>query len=135
MKAKSIMTLNTAQRLINTKDNGCLTASVHCSYYAVLQRMKYILSVTEHAPGPVSLREQDEKCSVNSHEYLLEEIKKRIKSNPRKERNFSEIFRDLKAKRINADYRSKVYTIDESLDCKSKAESLLSNLNTFFGEL
>ena len=76
MKRKSEDTLTVAQELINRKGIFC-TQSVHCSYYAVLQRMKYILAHLAKNPIPYDKQNPDDK---SSHEKILEEIKNRIDS-------------------------------------------------------
>ena len=84
MKKKSYNSLSAAQELINKKGIYC-TQSVHCSYYAVLQMMKYILAHVKVRPIPYD--KQDSKDG-KSHEKLLMEIKNRI-NDSKKERNFS----------------------------------------------
>lgn len=130
MKKKSYNSLSAAQELINKKGIYC-TQSVHCSYYAVLQMMKYILAHVKVRPIPYD--KQDSKDG-KSHEKLLMEIKNRI-NDSKKERNFSEVFRILKKDRTAADYQVKQFDENESTECKRKAESLLYKLRDIFGEL
>ena len=47
MKTKALDNLASSQLLIN---NRHYTASVHCSYYAVFQYMKYMLAHTNNRP-------------------------------------------------------------------------------------
>ena len=130
MKRKSEDTLTVAQELINRKGIFC-TQSVHCSYYAVLQRMKYILAHLAKNPIPYDKQNPDDK---SSHEKILEEIKNRI-DKPKNGRNFSFEFRLLKNDRIKADYTEKQFNVDESADCKNRAESLLYKLKSYFGDI
>lgn len=116
------------------KDEKYLTASIHCMYYSVLQKMKYVLSkTTDH---PISLEQQNsESRGQSSHEYLLKAIRARIHGNIRQERNFVQTFMVLRAKRVEAGYSPKCFTLDECLNSMNDANSLLSKLNYFFGNL
>lgn len=60
MKSKSRDTLNVAQALINRKDIFC-TQSVHCSYYAVLQMMKYVLAHVNLNPIPYDKQDSNNR--------------------------------------------------------------------------
>lgn len=128
MKTKAIDNLESAQILLNNKR---FTTSVHCSYYAVLEYMKYMLAMT--SDRPISYEKQSE-TKQDSHEYILCEIQNRI-SNPKNARNFTAKVRDLKQLRVIADYETKVFSDIEGLDCKSKAEGLIANLKNYFGNL
>lgn len=126
MKSKSENTLLVAQMLIDKKQP---TQSVHCSYYGVLQLMCYKLA--NAIDDPISYEEQKALTrSKDSHELILDKIKNKIKDY-RVERKFAQDFRDLKAKRKEADYTARVFSLDEGLDCKSQAERLVSQLNRF----
>lgn len=135
MKHKSNMSLSTAQQLINTKDETYLTTSIHCCYYAVLQMMKYVLSKTDHRPGPIPLEKQNKEQDKSSHEYILDEIRKRLNRSSKEERDFVEGIRYLKNLRVQADYSKREFTLDECLDCKQDADSLLSKIKQYFGDL
>ena len=77
MKTKAIGYLEVAQSLLNKQEEISSTVSVHCSYYAVLMYMKYILAQTDRQP--LSYEEQDEAANgKGSHEYVIEQIKRRI---------------------------------------------------------
>lgn len=84
---------------------------------------------------PVSLGEQNRHTGESSHEYILTEIKNRIKGNPYKAKNFAETVRLLRGLRVEADYRERIFHLEECIDCKDKADSLLLQLNTYFGNL
>ena len=55
MKTKALDNLASSQLLIN---NRHYTASVHCSYYAVFQYMKYMLAHTNNRPVSYSILER-----------------------------------------------------------------------------
>ena len=128
MNAKAHDNLQAAQTLIN---NGLCTSSVHCSYYAVFQYMKYILAKTNR--NPVSYEEQKKITNrEDSHEYIVKEIKNRI-NNPSKARDFLQATRVLKNNRKEADYELKAFSQDESLTCIDDAKGLIMKLKTYFG--
>ena len=133
MKTKAIGYLGVAQTLINKQEEISSTVSVHCSYYAVLMYMKYILAHTDRQP--LSYEEQDEKSKgEGSHEYMIEQIRQRI--NHRKAgRDFAQAVRDLKQARKYADYTTKQFTVEESLELKQQAEGSITKLKTYFGNL
>lgn len=132
MKAKALDNLKVAQSLIDKKETCSNTASIHCSYYAVLQYMKYILA---HTDNPISYHEQTQqtKCQ-SSHEYVISEIKQRV-SDPKKARDFTHDVRDLKKNRVDADYSERQFSLDESLECKEQANRLISKLKCYFGNI
>jgi len=132
MKAKALDNLKVAQSLINKKEACSNTASIHCSYYAVLQYMIYILANTDN---PISYHEQTQqaKCK-SSHEYVISEIKQRV-SDPKKARDFAQDVRDLKKNRVEADYSEREFSLDESLECKEQANRLISKLKCYFGNI
>ena len=125
MDRKSKESLDTAQLLLDIKH---FTQSVHCSYYAVLQFMSYKLAT---ANDPISYNEQNNNIHSqgSSHEYLLIEIKKRLLSiNPKIAKDFQEDFRDLKAKRVDADYTQRQFNDEDGCDCKAQADRLIYKL-------
>jgi len=129
MKNKSLMSLDAAQTLIN---NRKYTSSIHHSYYAVFQYMKYMLAHTSNRPIPYDKQVLDGDNA--SHESILLEIQTRI-NDYRKATTFVRSVRDLKQKRKSADYETTVFTDDEGFRCKSQAEGLISNLKTYFGNI
>ena len=128
MKAKALDNLASSQLLI---DQHHYTASVHCSYYAVLQYMKYMLANTNKSPVPYTSQSQP---GSDSHDYLLGLIRDRI-NNPLNARNFVEGFRNLKKLRVSADYELLEFSDIDSLDCRSKADGLIMKLKTYFGNI
>lgn len=101
------------------------TTCVHCSYYAVFQFMKYLLA--EKSENPISYERQNANTGSDSHSYILDEIKNRIK-NFSEARNLGERVRDLKQQRLWADYHNKVFTQAESLECEDKANVIIRSL-------
>ena len=132
MKAKAIGNLDVAQQLINKKEPCFYTASIHCSYYAVFQYMKYMLAHIEN--DPISYNQQkNESQDQGSHDYLIDQIKHRIRK-PIDARDFAQDVRALKKERVDADYETRVFDLEESLECKQQAEGLISKLKRYFGD-
>ena len=130
MKTKANKNIQSAQILIDKKQ---YTSSVHCSYYAVFQYMKYMLANTDK--NPITLANQDAHKGDSSHEYILIEIKNRISASPQLVRTFTETVRLLKNERVEADYHQKEFDDIEGLTCKNRAEGLIANLKKFFGNI
>ena len=128
MKNNALNNLEAAQLLIN---NSCYTESVHCSYYAVLQYMKYMLNTI---PTNNLCYEEQTEDGMSSHEKVLSEIKNRI-SNYKEKRAFQDKFRDLKNECVRADYKLDAFDAEESAGVKQKAEGLITNLKTYFGNI
>ena len=130
MKTKANKNIQSAQILIDQKQ---YTSSVHCSYYAVFQYMKHMLANTDK--NPITLANQDAHKGDSSHEYILIEIKNRINARPQLVRTFTETVRLLKNERVEADYHQREFDDVEGLTCKNRAEGLIANLKTFFGNI
>ena len=94
MKAKALSNLNSAQMLINNRQ---YTNSVHCSYYAVFQYMKYMLANTDK--NPITLEMQENNVGESSHEFIISKIKERLNTSPQNERNFAQGIRLLKKRK------------------------------------
>lgn len=138
MKAKAIHNIKAAEALIDKAEEGYYTASIHHVYYAVFQYMKYELAHTDMEP--LSDEEQTVKAKehrVGSHDFIIKEIKRRISrlADPDTAQDFTQYVRELKGDRIDADYRSRQFTLEESLACKRLAEELITKLKTYFGDL
>lgn len=134
MKVKALGNLKAAQQLINQKKEDLCTASIHCSYYAVFQYMKYMLAHTERRPISYLQQASEEAGNSGSHEYMIGKIKERI-LNPNNARDFAQDIRKLKRERVDADYNTRIFNINESLECKEQAEGLITKLKTYFGNL
>lgn len=130
MKNKALESLKAAQRLIESHESYGYNSSIHCSYYAVLQYMKYELATCKENPLPYD--KQNERRNGNSHEFVIREIKQRI-CKPQDARIFIETVRKLKRNRIEADYTQRKITETESLDCKKQAENTIRKLDKYFG--
>ncbi len=83
-KAKN--NLVAAQRIIDANDASICFASIHCSYYAVFQYMKYILA--HLVTRPYTYEQQDSNEKSGSHERILLEIQNRLEMKREDERNF-----------------------------------------------
>lgn len=104
------------------------TTSVHCSYYAVFQYMKYLLA--EKAVIPISYEEQDAQ-DEDSHKYVINEIKNRI-NDINTARSIRDRILNLKRRRVEADYKPTIFTQEEALDCKVEADAIIKNLKALF---
>lgn len=127
MKQKALNSLKAAQRLVDAHETYGYNSSIHCSYYALLQYMKYKLAT--YSNNPLEYKEQAKKGS-SSHDFILQEIEVRI-NNPVNERTFSRVFYRLNRQRILADYRQKDFTEKESRKCKKDAEEAIKKLNHY----
>ena len=132
MKSKALDNLYVAQQLINKKEPRCYNASIHCSYYAVFQYMKYMLAHAEVDPISYDQQKKDSQ-DQGSHDYLIGQIKRRIRQ-PMNARDFAQDVRALKKDRVDADYETREFDLDESLVCKQQAEGLISKLKRYFGD-
>lgn len=121
--------MNAAQVLLNNQQG---TASIHCSYYAVLQYMKYVLATTtDKKPIPYS---EQVSGTDSSHQFLIAETQNRI-PNYRLKRQFCDGIRTLRQARVEADYTCKEFSVDEGLRYKQNAEGLITTLKTNFGNI
>lgn len=123
--------MDAAQTLLNNKQ---ATASIHCSYYAVLQYMKYMLANTDKDPIPYTKQVAETDSSSSSHQFLIEEIQNRI-SNKDLRRQFNDGIRVLKRARIEADYTEKEFSLELGLMYKQNAQGLITKLKTNFGNI
>lgn len=130
VKQKAQNTLGAAQELINAQ---FYTQSVHCSYYAVLQYMKYYLAKTSR--NPITYESQDNAFGQDSHEYILREIRNRLRVSPSSESKFDQSVRNLRHLRVEADYTIKNFNAEESADAKQAADGIIANLKTYFGNI
>jgi hypothetical protein len=131
MRAKANFNKYAAQMIINARDEDWCFVSVHCSYYSVLQMMKYLLAHVKQ--NPISYEEQElHSANGSSHENILLEILKRMGQNRQIERTFLQTFNFLRNQRKAADYTSKLFKVEDCADIKQKADGLLSNLESYF---
>lgn len=126
--------INEIEKAASILKNGKLyTSSIHCFYYSCFLMMKYYLSKIDE--NPISLEIQAEKSKTecgSSHSYIFKELKKRFK-NIQYKRKFDQIFQELKAERVRADYTSDQFTVDECCDVENNANRLKRILKDQFG--
>ena len=143
MKTKATNSLDAAQVLIDKEEEGYYTASIHCTYYAVFQYIKYVLAHTD--TEPLSYEEQTAQAKGKkggSHDFVIKQIRQRIKqrisnleADPDAALEFTQDVRDLKQERIDADYTTRQFTLEQCLACKQKADELIAKLKMYFGDL
>ena len=132
MKEKAKNNLLAAKNLIGT--HTLSTESVHCSYYAVYQYMMYMLNTTER--NPISYEDQKQRArGMDSHTFILQEIKIRMNCNASSIKAFYDAVVDLKNARVTADYTTTPIPEIDSLRYKAQAESLISKLKQYFGNI
>lgn len=127
-KAKN--NLVAAQRIIDANDASICFASIHCSYYAVFQYMKYILA--HLVTRPYTYEQQDSNEKSGSHERILLEIQNRLEMKREDERNFKYSFDMLKKQRKMADYTDATFTVEDCIDARDLAVRLRSTLDSQF---
>ena len=130
MQYKSDRNLAAAQRIIDGNDETYCFASVHCSYYAVLQFMKYLLANVK--VNPIPYVDQDAYSDSDSHERILKEVRNRMGQNPKVERSFLQTFNQLRKQIKLADYTTQRYTVLECIEIRDKADGLIKNLTSYF---
>ena len=131
MKEKSLGSLRAAQLLIETHETYGYDASIHCSYYSVLQYMKFVLSSTERSP--IEYGKQNSH-GESSHEYIIKAIRDRIENRYQARLLVDDIY-DLKNQRRVADYTIMSFTEENAAECKAKAENIIIKLKQQFGNL
>jgi len=129
MKEKSDKSLKAAKALIDTQQVFGYNASIHCSYYAVLQYMKFVLNETDN--HPIEYRKQKSEGGESSHKFIIEAIKDRIDNKYQANLLVCEI-RDLKNSRQKADYEQTNFTDEAASKCEKQAEIIIKKLNQQF---
>lgn len=127
MLTKSIMSIRTAYFLASSKDEELWNSSIHCSYYSLLQRMLHLL--TEVRNPPVDFTSTIN--SAGSHNEIKDRISFEIKTNAERA-SFNDGFEWLKKARIQADYKAKLFSQDQCLEIKQKAEALNKKVESYF---
>ena len=127
MDKKSQENITAADKLIQA---GYWDASIHCSYYAVFQFVKYTL----HAKGFCSYDQQESILGNSSHKDILRVLSKNWGSCSKVERKkFKNTFWFLKKARVEADYKvSKTFDKQEAEDMVTYAKSLIGTLQTCY---
>lgn len=114
---------------LSSSDRNLYTSSIHCYYYAVLQYMKFRLA---HVKDGISYNDQSEIAKGDgTHEFVINALSDKMETTSHNIRSFKEDVRDLKNKRVQADYNERFFTQEESLECRAQAERLISNINRF----
>lgn len=126
MQSKSLQSLSAAQKLLN--DHVCATQSIHCSYYAVFQYMKYFLAHVSQNPLSYEQQEMLPRVEKSSHEVILVEVKNRLHLRPCEIKQVAESIRDLKQARVRADYYTDIFSEEDALFRKAQAEGLIGKL-------
>lgn len=126
MKQKALDSLKAAQRLVDAHKTYGYNSSIHCSYYALLQYMKYKLTTSSNPLG----YDKQVKKGCSSHIFILQEIKERIKDSSKKQM-FAKVFLKLKKQRVLADYEQQNFTEKESSSCKEQAKKAMDMLNQY----
>lgn len=125
MNKKSEENILAAEVLIH---EGYYNSSIHCSYYALFQYMKYILN----SRGLCSYAVQDQKTNAHgSHNNILEELKGHIKD-AALSRKVRDSFRSLKKQRTIADYEIIPMVKVESQMCLNDVCDMIAQLNQYF---
>ena len=122
MNKKSEENILAAEELIC---KGYYNSSIHCSYYALFQYMKYILN----SQGFCLYAEQNAKTKAQgSHNTILKELRKHIKD-AALSRNVRDSFRSLKSQRAMADYEINPVVQVHSQMCLN---DVITELNQYF---
>ncbi|WP_320970674.1 hypothetical protein [Bacteroides nordii] len=124
IKHKSEENLEAAKILNN---NRKFTSSVHCSYYAILQMMKYALS----AKCDISYEKQNEMREKDSHIYIRDEVLYQL-SNIKVKTSIKRTFDAAKALRKKADYLEAKIEDEDSIGLYEEAEALINKLKKEF---
>ena len=125
MNKKSEENIFAAEELIC---RGYYNSSIHCSYYALFQYMKYILD----SRGLCSYAEQTDKTKTpGSHNNILEELRLHIED-AKLSRNVRNSCRSLKTRRTKADYEIIPMEQDESQICLNDVRNMIAQLNQYF---
>lgn len=123
MQAKSDENYKAGEVLV---EKSYYSASVHCFYYSVLQKMKYVLC---EACGIMSYKEQEERTKRgDSHTFLSREVASQI-DNPRRRAEFTEVFNDMRRDRTKADYKNTIFSKADCGKVKEKTDRLNRILN------
>ncbi len=130
MKDKAQSNIDLATRLLNDGDDYSANASIHCSYYAVVQYMKHTLA--SDPLSPISLRDQDANAAgAGSHNYLITETASRLSQSARCRHSFLQRVRNLKQLRVVADYSSTIVGQREGKRCLEEAKSLIKQFEDY----
>ena len=135
LRNKSEINIQSAQLLM---DNTYYAPSIHCSYYSVLQLMKFTVNHSlntsyENQEKEINQLKQDRVSAKGTHEYLIFKIGEKIREIKKQEySDFTRKIKDLKNWRIKGDYDTIAITFDQSRKAFGLADELRKQLkNTF----
>ena len=130
MKDKAQSNIDLATRLLNDGDDYSANASIHCSYYAVVQYMKHTLA--SDSLRPISLIDQDANAGgVGSNNYLITETATRLSQDATCQLAFRRRVRNLKQLRVVADYKSDIVGQSDGEKCLEEAKSLIKQFEDY----
>lgn len=122
MNEKAKQNIQAAEVLIC---KGYYNSSIHCSYYALFQYMKYIL---DHC-GLCTYKSQDKKTNTKgSHDNILKELDPHIKD-ARLRLNLHHSFSTWKKLRMVADYQVTPIVQDDSQKCLDDVRDIIERLS------
>lgn len=125
MNKKSEENILAAKVLIR---KGYYNSSIHCSYYALFQYMKYVLDYRGFCNYP----SQDKKTNTKgSHNNILEELRTHIKDVALSKR-VRDSFRNLKRLRAVADYQVTPIVQVDSQKCLDDVHDIIEWLSKCF---
>lgn len=130
MKDKAQSNIDLATRLLNDGDDYSANASIHCSYYAVVQYMKHTLA--SDSLRPISLIDQDANAGgAGSHNYPITETATRLSQDATCQLAFRRRVRNLKQLRVVADYKSDIVGQSDGEKCLEEAKSLIKQFEDY----
>lgn len=129
MKDKTDANISAAEFLIAQAEGVHCNASIHCSYYAVLQYMKYLLHNLKK--GSIKYPSQ-KKENVGSHDFIYSEVLNRFEGKPQELKKYKEYFSSLRTHRQKADYTLETFSLDECSKCYDMALGLITLLRNKF---
>lgn len=128
---KSEFNIEAAKVLI---DNDLFAPSIHCSYYAVFQKLKYFY-VKEKKLSYQVLSQKIRIDQRNSHKFIIEEFCAlylvKCKDIYNKRLFFNKI-KDLKALREESDYEDVQINFDKSNKALIKSEDIIQSIKQYF---
>ena len=125
MNKKSEENIRVAEVLISQE---YYNSSVHCSYYALFQYMKYILN----SQGFCSYQEQDAKTNTKgSHNNILKELELHIEDAKLRWKVHHSFLLWKKLRRM-ADYQVTQVVQGESQKCLDCVHNMITELNQYF---
>ncbi len=126
LKDKSGFNLDSAELLYN---NSLYAPSVHCSYYAFLQRLKYNLKIYTGKTYEI-IEQECLKSRFGTHGYLINEFRTILRHKDHREyKTAKRAIDDLKNFREDSDYFDVIIGPDESDKALKLSKYLISEIN------